>query len=123
MSAKSPDVDFDASLAPEDSWDVDVVVVGAGFAGMYMLHRLRELGYSVQGFEGGTDVGGPGIGTGTQAPEAMLKVSNTAPALMRNSNRSGNGLSAIQASLRSLPMRTMSPTDLTFVEISASERG
>lgn len=58
MSAKSPDVDFDASLAPEESWDVDVVVVGAGFAGMYMLHRLRELGYSVQVFEGGTDVGG-----------------------------------------------------------------
>ena len=28
MSAKSPDVDFDASLAPEESWDVDVVVVG-----------------------------------------------------------------------------------------------
>jgi len=25
---------------------VDVVVVGAGFAGMYMLHRLRELGLS-----------------------------------------------------------------------------
>ena len=58
MSAKSPDVDFDASLAPEESWDVDVVVVGAGFAGMYMLHRLRELGYLVRVFEGGTDVGG-----------------------------------------------------------------
>jgi cation diffusion facilitator CzcD-associated flavoprotein CzcO len=24
--------------------DVDVVVVGAGFAGLYMLHRLRGLG-------------------------------------------------------------------------------
>ena len=38
--------------------DVDVVVVGAGFAGMYMLHRLRMSGYSVQVFEAGTDVGG-----------------------------------------------------------------
>ena len=26
MSAKSPDVDFDVSLAPEDSWDVEVAV-------------------------------------------------------------------------------------------------
>src|SRR5579871_4243267 len=36
----------------------DVVVVGAGFAGMYMLHRLRELGFSVRVFEQGSDVGG-----------------------------------------------------------------
>ena len=38
--------------------EVDAVVVGAGFGGMYMLHRLRELGVSVQGFEAGGDVGG-----------------------------------------------------------------
>jgi len=37
---------------------VDAVVVGAGFAGLYMIYRLRELGLSVQGFEKGTDVGG-----------------------------------------------------------------
>ena len=36
----------------------DVVVVGAGFAGMYMLHRLRGLGLSARVFEQGTDVGG-----------------------------------------------------------------
>ncbi len=36
----------------------DVVVVGAGFAGMYMLHRLRELGFSVRVYEQGSDVGG-----------------------------------------------------------------
>src|SRR5580704_14231324 len=38
--------------------DVDAVVVGGGFGGMYMLHKLREAGFSVQGFEAGTDVGG-----------------------------------------------------------------
>jgi cation diffusion facilitator CzcD-associated flavoprotein CzcO len=37
---------------------VDVVIVGAGFAGMYMLHRTRELGMSAQVFEAGGDVGG-----------------------------------------------------------------
>src|ERR1700674_4596991 len=36
----------------------DVVVVGAGFAGMYMLHRLRGLGLSVRAYEQGDGVGG-----------------------------------------------------------------
>ena len=36
----------------------DVVIVGAGFAGMYMLHRLRGLGLSARVFEAGGGVGG-----------------------------------------------------------------
>jgi cyclohexanone monooxygenase len=36
----------------------DVVVVGAGFAGMYMLHRMRGLGLSARVFEQGDGVGG-----------------------------------------------------------------
>ncbi|MGE4609063.1 MAG: NAD(P)-binding protein, partial [Myxococcota bacterium] len=38
--------------------DCDVVVVGAGFAGLYMLHRLRSLGFSVRVFEAGSGAGG-----------------------------------------------------------------
>jgi cyclohexanone monooxygenase len=34
------------------------VIVGAGFAGMYMLHRLRGLGLSARVFEQGSGVGG-----------------------------------------------------------------
>ena len=37
---------------------VDVVVVGAGFAGLYLLHRLRSLGFSAKAFESADDVGG-----------------------------------------------------------------
>ncbi|WP_421882011.1 flavin-containing monooxygenase [Methylibium sp.] len=37
---------------------VDAVVVGAGFAGMYALHKLREQGLRVQVYEAGTGVGG-----------------------------------------------------------------
>ena len=37
---------------------VDVVIVGAGFAGMYMLHRVRGLGMSAVVFEAGAGVGG-----------------------------------------------------------------
>ena len=36
----------------------DVVVVGAGFAGLYMLYRLRSLGFSVRVYEAGSGVGG-----------------------------------------------------------------
>ncbi|SEI16259.1 NAD(P)/FAD-dependent oxidoreductase [Tardiphaga sp. OK245] len=37
---------------------IDVVVVGAGFAGLYLLHKLRSLGLHVKVFEQGGDVGG-----------------------------------------------------------------
>lgn len=36
----------------------DAVVVGAGFAGLYMLHRLKEAGLSVLLYEAAEDVGG-----------------------------------------------------------------
>jgi cation diffusion facilitator CzcD-associated flavoprotein CzcO/acetyl esterase/lipase len=38
--------------------DFDVVVVGAGFAGLYMLYRLRSLGFSTIVLESAGDVGG-----------------------------------------------------------------
>ena len=38
--------------------DVDVVVVGAGFSGLCMLHMLREAGFTAQVFEAGDGVGG-----------------------------------------------------------------
>jgi cation diffusion facilitator CzcD-associated flavoprotein CzcO len=38
--------------------DFDAVVIGAGFSGLYMLHRLRELGFSAHVYEMGDGVGG-----------------------------------------------------------------
>ena len=38
--------------------DLDAVVVGAGFAGMFMLHRLRQQGLKARVFERGSGVGG-----------------------------------------------------------------
>jgi cation diffusion facilitator CzcD-associated flavoprotein CzcO/acetyl esterase/lipase len=38
--------------------DLDVVVVGAGVAGLDLLHRLRELGFSAKVFDSAGDVGG-----------------------------------------------------------------
>jgi cation diffusion facilitator CzcD-associated flavoprotein CzcO len=52
----------------------DAVVVGAGFAGLYMQYRLRELGLSIRGYEAGSGVGGtwhwnryPGATTDSEA--------------------------------------------------------
>ena len=36
----------------------DAVVIGAGFSGMYALHHLREMGFSVRAYDGASDVGG-----------------------------------------------------------------
>jgi len=44
--------------ATENGTRFDAVVVGAGFAGMYMLHRLRGLGFTARVFEAGSGVGG-----------------------------------------------------------------
>ncbi len=40
------------------SKQLDAVVVGAGFAGLYMLHLLRQAGLAVKGLERADDVGG-----------------------------------------------------------------
>src|SRR5437660_3747804 len=55
MSALQP-VSGKSHAAGSETYDV--VVVGAGFAGMYMLHRLRALGLTVRVYEQGGDVGG-----------------------------------------------------------------
>jgi len=38
--------------------DLDVLIVGAGFAGLYLLDRLRSTGMAVQVFEAGSGLGG-----------------------------------------------------------------
>ena len=54
----------DVHQAPRPSGDAaavdtyDAVIVGAGFAGMYMLHKLRGLGFSAVVYEAAADVGG-----------------------------------------------------------------
>jgi cation diffusion facilitator CzcD-associated flavoprotein CzcO/acetyl esterase/lipase len=50
----TPRVSKDARLESE----FDVVVVGAGFAGLYLLYKLRNLGFSTTVLESADDVGG-----------------------------------------------------------------
>ena len=59
----------------------DAVIVGAGFSGLYMLHRLRQLGVSARVYEAGTNVGGtwywnryPGARVDIENPGILLLV-------------------------------------------------
>lgn len=42
----------------KDPSPLDLVVVGAGVSGLYMIHRARQQGWQVQAFESGSGVGG-----------------------------------------------------------------
>lgn len=60
----------------------DVAIVGAGFAGMYLIHRLRREGFTVRAFEAGSDVGGtwywnryPGCRVDVTSPEYSYEFS------------------------------------------------
>ncbi len=61
------------SISSPDAYDV--IVVGAGFAGLYQLYRLREKGFSVRVLEAGAEPGGiwywncyPGARVDTHVP-------------------------------------------------------
>ncbi len=45
-------------VGSEGTTELDVVIVGAGFAGLAMLHRVRQLGLTGRVFEAGSGVGG-----------------------------------------------------------------
>lgn len=47
-----------AFASGQEAREIDAVVVGAGFAGLHMLHKLRELGFSVRVYEAGGGLGG-----------------------------------------------------------------
>lgn len=48
----------DTPSSTPQSYDCDVLVVGAGFSGITAIHRFRKLGLKVKCFESGGDFGG-----------------------------------------------------------------
>ena len=53
-----PEARASESIGGSGVQHVDIAVVGAGFAGLYLLHRLRQAGFTAQGLEAADDVGG-----------------------------------------------------------------
>jgi cation diffusion facilitator CzcD-associated flavoprotein CzcO len=75
--------------------ETDVLIVGAGFGGIYLMHKLRKLGLNCKIMEAGTDIGGiwhwncyPGARVDSQIPvyeyslPEIWKVSTSSDALM-----------------------------------------
>lgn len=55
--------------------DTDVLIVGAGFGGIYLMHKLRQQGFNCKIYEAGTNIGGiwhwncyPGARVDSQIP-------------------------------------------------------
>ena len=102
--------------------DFDAVIVGAGFAGLYMLHRLRGMGFSARVLEAGSGVGGtwywnryPGARCDVESVEYSYQFSTRC-------SRSGSGASATPRSPRSCATPTTSPTASTCAATSSSTR-
>ena len=53
-----PEVRASETIGGSGVQHVDIAVVGAGFAGLYLLHRLRQAGFTALGLEAADDVGG-----------------------------------------------------------------
>ena len=67
-----------ADVAPEV---LDALIIGAGFSGLYQLHRLRQRGFNVRLFEAGADLGGiwywncyPGARVDSHAPNYEFSI-------------------------------------------------
>ena len=45
-------------MSSEPRTDYDAVIVGAGFSGLYLLHRLRAAGFRVHLYDAAGEVGG-----------------------------------------------------------------
>ena len=72
--------------------EVDAVIVGAGFAGLYMLHRLRGLGLvgaRVRGRRAASAA--PGTGTAIPAPAATSRAWSTPTRSPTSCSRNGTG--------------------------------
>ncbi len=71
---------------------LDALVIGAGFSGLYQLHRLREEGFRVRVFEAGAGMGGIWYWTAIPAP-GLIRMCPTTNTACPRSGRSGPGAS------------------------------
>ena len=60
-------------MARQSDAELDAVVVGAGFAGLYMLHRLRSMGFRGRVLEAGQGVGGTPEAAGEQLKREIAR--------------------------------------------------
>lgn len=71
--------------------EVDAVILGAGFAGLYMLHQLKSKGFSTIVYETGGGVGAFGIGIDILVLDVTLKVFIIIILSLKNYMKNGRG--------------------------------
>ena len=72
-----PEVRASETIGGSGVQHVDIVVVGAGFAGLYLLHRLRQAGFTARDSRRPTTSAAPGTGTATRARDATSRPPTT----------------------------------------------
>ena len=102
---------------------LDAIVVGAGFAGLYALHRLRGLGFTARVFEAGSGVGGTWFWNRYPGARCDVESMDYSYSFPTSCSRSGSGPSATPPSRRSCATSTTSPTGSTCGATSSSRRG
>ena len=98
---------------------LDLVIVGAGFAGLYALQRAIKSGRSAVVIERGGDVGGTWYWNRYPGARCDVQAWNTLTPSTMNCNKIGPGPSATPASPKSwiMPIRLL--TDFIYDPISA----
>lgn len=81
----------------------DVLVIGAGFSGLYMLHRLRELGLRTRVLEMAENVGGTWLFNRYPGARCDIESIEYPTASPKRFSRSGCGPSRCRPSPRSRP--------------------
>ena len=70
----------------------DAVIIGAGFAGMYALHKIRGLGLKVKAYERASDVGSTWFWNRYPGARCDIKIAwNTLTSFQTNCNKNGHG--------------------------------
>ena len=96
-----------AEASPDNT--LDVVIVGAGFAGMYALHSFRGMGLQAKVLKQVVTWGALGTGIATRARDAMCPASSIPTALTKIWSKSGTGLKSWRLNPRYWNTPTMSP--------------
>ena len=102
-------------IAKKETQKLDVLVIGAGFAGLAMLHKLQNnLGLNVRLIDKATGVGGTWYLIAIRARALTPKAGFIATASIRSSMANGSGRKGILARPKSAPIWNMSRIASTY---------
>ena len=99
---------------------VDVAVVGAGFAGLYLLHRLRKAGFSAVVIEEAGDVGGTWYWNRYPGARCDIQTIDYSYTFDPELERAWTGRRNTQRNRKSCAISASSPIVMTSVATSAS---